>query len=242
MQREISKQMENRSAIDTTHEEACARVASLFPQLWLRLYVESKLRTDPVFGLAYDLLGNSPQPILDLGCGLGLLGFYLRERGLEQPITGLEVDGRKVRYARKAADGRYHRIHFDEQDMRAGLPAFCGNVVLFDVLHYLEPAAQTSLLAQIAPRVAPEGMLLLRDCPRDGSPRFWATYGGEVFAQAISWNINTSLHFPRRDSIVGEFSAGQFTIEEKPTWGRGPFNNRLYIFRRRAYRSAVARL
>ncbi len=210
------------------------RVAARFRPRWLRHYVGSKLRRDLVFRNACDLLGNSPEPILDIGCGVGLLGCYLRERGLQQPITGLDLDGRKVRHGREAADGCYDQVYFEELDVRAELPEFRGDVVLFDVLHYLEPTRQAALLPQLAARVAPGGILLLRDCPRDGSARFWATYLGEIFAQSIRWNIDAPLHFPSRDSIIGGFSTGEFTVEEKPMWGGGPFNNRLYIFRRKA--------
>jgi len=224
--------MENRSPRSRTHEDACARVASLFPQRWLRHYVGSKLRRDPVFQAAFDLLGDASGPILDIGCGIGLLGFYLRERGAYSPMTGLDVDERKVQRGQAAAAGRYEQMHFAAQDARDELPAFHGNVALFDVLHYIEPAGQEALLPQLAARVAPGGMLLLRDSPRDGSARYRATYLGEVFAQAISWNVGVPLHFPARAAIVGAFSAREFTIEEKPMWGGGPFNNRLYIFRR----------
>lgn len=226
--------MENNPARVRTHEEACARVASLFPQRWLRHYAGRKLRADTVFEMAYDLLGASKEPILDVGCGVGLLGFYLRERGLQQRITGLDIDARKVQIGRQAAVGRYDHVHFQEQDARGELPVFHGNVALFDVLHYIEPVRQAALLSQLAARVAPGGMVLVRDCPRDGSARYWATYLGEIFAQTISWNIGGALYFPSRDSIIGGFNAAEFTIAEKPAWGGGPFNNRLYIFRRRA--------
>jgi 2-polyprenyl-3-methyl-5-hydroxy-6-metoxy-1,4-benzoquinol methylase len=226
--------MENGRAHASTHEEACLRVASRFSQRWLRHYAGRKLRLDPVFRMAYDLLGQSTAPLLDVGCGVGLLGFYLWERGARPKVIGLDRDKWKLQQGRQAGDGRYDHVHFQEQNVSAELPAFCGNVALLDVLHYLEPPRQTTLLGQLAARVAPRGMLLLRDCPRDGSFRYWATYLGETVAQTINWNIAVPLHFPARDSIVGSFSGSEFTIEEKPAWGGGPFNNRLYVFRRNA--------
>ena len=62
------------------HEEACARVAARFEERWLRIYVNWKLRTDPIYLTAFDLFRNSDQPLVDIGCGVGLLAFYLRER------------------------------------------------------------------------------------------------------------------------------------------------------------------
>src|SRR3954447_16485233 len=93
--------MENQPAIAVTHEEACAHVAALFPQRWLQGYVRSKLRRDQVFRTANELLRASTQPLLDIGCGIGLLPFYLRERGFQPSIAGFDIDSRKIRQARE---------------------------------------------------------------------------------------------------------------------------------------------
>ena len=89
------------------HENACARVATRFSQRWLRNYVRGKLRRDRIYQSAYDLLGSSAAPILDVGCGVGLLAFYLRERACPQPVLGLDVDSRKIGYGAKIAAGLY---------------------------------------------------------------------------------------------------------------------------------------
>lgn len=215
------------------HEAACARVAALFPQRWLREYVRRKLRSDPVFQLGFQTLCDSTLPIMDIGCGVGLLAFYLRERGLEVPIFGLDIDARKVRQANSVASGRYSGVAFDVNDVRESLPAFSGNVVLFDVLHYLPPGAQQALLREVRERVAPGGMILIRDGVRDGSARYWATLIGEKLAQAVSWNVGAPLHFASRDEITGAFLAGAFSGEELPASGNMPLNNYLFVFRRR---------
>ena len=213
------------------HEQACKRVAALFGARWLRHYVSSKLRSDPVFPAAFDLLKNSGEPILDVGCGVGLLAFYLRERGVDSPVIGLDTDSRKIRQGVETAQ-KYRDLEFIEHDVRNALPSFRGNVALLDVVHYLAPADQRVLLSELAARVAPRALLLLRDAPREPTLRFWMTYAGEVFAQTISWNIGAPLNFPTRESIHDAFRADEFTREERPAWGGTPFNNRLFIFRR----------
>ena len=216
------------------HEQACERVAALFSARWLRHYVSSKLRSDPVFSAAFELLQGSTLPILDVGCGLGLLGFYLRERGLQSGVIGVDTDARKIRQGSAAAREKYGGLQFIEHDVRQALPPFRGNVALLDVLHYLAPADQRKVLEELASRVAPGGLLLLRDAPREASARFWMTYAGEIFAQTISWNIGAPLHFPSRESIGAAFGPVEFTREERPAWGGTPFNNRLFVFRRRS--------
>jgi 2-polyprenyl-3-methyl-5-hydroxy-6-metoxy-1,4-benzoquinol methylase len=225
--------MENPSPPAMTHEQARASVPALFSSQMLRQYAAGKLRADPVFRAAYELLGTSNEPILDVGCGVGLLPFYLRHRGFRPATTGLDVDRGKIQRARAAAKSTAGSTHFLEQDVACALPAFRGNVALLDVLHYLPPAAQETLLTELAARVAPGGMLLARECPRDRSARFWATYAGELFAQSISWNLRRRLHFPTRNSINAAFCETEFTREERPMFAGGPFNNRLFIFRRK---------
>ena len=232
--------MEIRKSPAPTHERACERVAALFARPWLRHYVASKLRSDPVFPAAWEVLRNSREPILDVGCGVGLLPFYLRERGSDQVIIGVDADARKLREARKIISRRYVDIEFIEHDVSNQLGDFRGNVALLDVLHYLPPDRQQTLLSELAARVPSGGALLLRDCPRDGSPRFWITYAGEVFAQTISWNLGVPLHFPTRESINAAFHEQDFDREEAPAYAGTPFNNRLFTFRRRASAAAPA--
>jgi 2-polyprenyl-3-methyl-5-hydroxy-6-metoxy-1,4-benzoquinol methylase len=226
--------MENRRGEVSEHESACARVAARFSQLWLRRYVGSKLRRDPIYPAAYELLRGSDKPILDIGCGLGLLAFYLRERGCGQSIVGLDLDARKIGKGRRIAAAHYRDVDLRQQDVQGLIPDFSGNIALFDVLHYLPLAGQTSLLSHLAECVAPGGLLVIRDCPRDNSPRFWITYVAEKFAQAVSWNLNTSLHFPSRERIAEAFDENEFERETRPLSGTLPFNNQLFIFRHRA--------
>ena len=85
------------------HERACAQVARRYGELWLRFYVARKLRSDPIFTTAFGLLGESRETLIDVGCGVGLLPFYLRERGFGGPIVALDRDGRKISRARESA-------------------------------------------------------------------------------------------------------------------------------------------
>ena len=216
------------------HENACARVAAQFPQHWLRHYVRGKLRHDQIYSTAYELLRASENSILDVGCGVGLLAFYLRERACRQPVLGLDVDARKIRYGSEIASKQYEDVELRLHDVQGALPVFAGNIALFDVLHYLPDAAQRALLSDLAGCVAPGGVLIIRDCPREPRPRYWMTFLAEKFAQAVSWNLRTPLHFPTRESLSDVFRANEFEREIRPLWGTSPFNNHIFIFRRRA--------
>jgi 2-polyprenyl-3-methyl-5-hydroxy-6-metoxy-1,4-benzoquinol methylase len=226
--------MESRRENAAQHENACARVALQFRSPWLRYYVRGKLRSDRIYSAAYDLLGRSKEPILDVGCGVGLLAFYLRERACAQPILGLDLDARKIGYGAAVAARGYRDVEFRFQNVEKTLPDFRGDVALFDVLHYLPARAQTALLSQLAERVAPGGLLIIRDSIREMRPRYWMTWCAEKFAQTISWNVDGALHFPSRGSIAEVFDNGEFERKSRPLWGRSPFNNHIFIFRRHA--------
>jgi 2-polyprenyl-3-methyl-5-hydroxy-6-metoxy-1,4-benzoquinol methylase len=224
--------MESRRENAAQHENACARVAAQFRPPWLRSYVRNKLRSDRIYPEAYDLLGHSAEPILDIGCGMGLLAFYLRERAFAQPILGLDLDARKIGRGATIAARSYRDVELRFQDVEEDVPDFRGNVALFDVLHYLPQPGQTALLARLAERVAPGGLLIIRDSLREMRPRYWLTWLAEKFAQTISWNIDVALHFPSRASIDDVFDGREFERQSRPLWGASPFNNHIFIFRR----------
>ena len=213
------------------HDEACRRVTARFQSRFLRHYVSRKIRSDPAYPAVYESVRSSQNRLLDVGCGVGLLGFYLRERGFENPIIGLDRDARKIRTAQQIA-AAYPEMDLRARDLRDGLPEFSGAIAMLDVLHYLPPADQNNLLLRVAERIAPGAMLVLRDCPRDPGLRYAATFLAEKFAQLISWNMSAPLHFPSRDSVLKNFPPNEFTHDIKPLWGATPFNNHLFTFQR----------
>ena len=227
-------QMKNPETDLAAHKSACARVAARFRSRILRSYVASKLRTDPAYPAVFQLVHGSAQPLLDVGCGVGLVAFYLRERGFQNPITGLDRDGRKIRQAKAIAETNYDGLDFREGDVREKPLPFSGNIAILDLLHYLPPPDQQALLLRLADGVADGAVLVLRDCPRSSGGRFWLTYLAEKFAQLISWNVAAPLYFPSSESINENFPPNEFSRENHPLWGATPFNNHLFIFRRHA--------
>jgi len=201
------------------------RIAELFDGHWNRNYAVSKLRTDPLYAaLAADLRGST-LPLLDIGCGLGLSAFYLRSRGIEVPILGLDYDHRKIDGARRAAiRGGFGQLQFSQHDARSGLPAHQGNVCILDILQFFDPAAQQELLQLAAARVAPGGLLLIRSGIRDDSWRFRITVAGDLLAKATRWMKAAPTHYPTTgdfERILAPFGS----LEISPLWGRTPFNN-----------------
>jgi len=201
-------------------------IASHFESRFLRAYTRGKIAGDPVYEAVYDRV--PVMPLLDVGCGIGLLSFYLRERGFKPAIEGVDHDATKVAAANAIAP-RYEGLTFRTSDAREPL-TFRGSVILLDLLHYFEDAAQSRILRNAAACVPPGGVVIVRDALRDGSWRYRLTYLQESFSRAIRWLKAERLNFPSRATLLSAFEG--FELEETPLWGATPFNNYLFVFRR----------
>lgn len=209
-----------------------ARIASFFPGKWDRYYIPAKLKSDPLYGAVYEELRSSELPLLDLGCGLGLLALYLRERGLHFPIHALDYDQRKIDEARRASkEGDYHSLIFDHHDARCGLPEHSGTVTILDILQFFQPAEQEALLKLAAARVAPGGKLVIRSGLRDASLRFKITVAGDILAKLTNWMKAGPGHYPSADDF-SRILTPYGTVRIRPLWGGTPFNNHLVVLER----------
>jgi len=131
-----------------TTNDVARRLASLYDRRGLRAYVRWKVRSDPAYEAVLRELRGHDEPLIDLGCGVGLLPFFLRENGFTAPITGIDFDQRKIEVARRVAP-RYRDVGFIAGDARQGLPSN-HNVVMLDILHYLDAESQKQILANVA--------------------------------------------------------------------------------------------
>ena len=205
------------------------KLSAPFPGIWARSYVSSKVKTDPLYGAVYEELRETGLPLLDLGCGMGLLAFYLRERGLHFPVHGLDYDLRKIEEARRVAGELEHRgLSFDTHDARTGLPEHAGNVSILDIMQFFTPPEQEALLDLAAERVLPGGKLVIRSGLRDESWRFKVTVAGDLLAKASSWMKAGPTHYPTSGDFVRVLEK-YGAVRIVPLWGGTPFNNHLIV-------------
>lgn len=211
-----------------------AKLAGLFGSPWHRHYVKSKLLTDPLYEAVFAELQDEWRPLLDLGCGLGLLAFYLRERGLEFPILGIDYDERKIADAARLAEAQQdrvgHGLDFRVGDAREGIPDFQGNVTILDILQFFSPEEQGRLLANAAACIAPGGKLVIRSTLREGGWRFRVTRLGDHLAKLTLWMKAAPTHYPTERSIREVLEACGLRGQCRPLWGKMPFNNYLLTF------------
>lgn len=144
-------------------------------------FARGKLGRDPVFRALLERgwlspTGASPTRVLDIGCGQGLLASLLAacaQHGARWPAawgaapralqyTGIDLMPRDIARAERALGSVPGQHRFICDDMcRAVLPP-SDLVVILDVLHYVDHAAQADVLARVRQSLGTQGRLLLR--------------------------------------------------------------------------------
>jgi 2-polyprenyl-3-methyl-5-hydroxy-6-metoxy-1,4-benzoquinol methylase len=208
------------------------RIASLYDNLLQRWYVRSKLASDPVYATTAALVAGSPLPLLDIGCGIGLLGQYLHVQGHQPPYLGLDHDRRKIAAGRVAAQraGLDAAMSLQHADF-AELPPMRGHIALLDVLHYLPAERQSALLQVAIGHLAPQGCLIIRNVLREPNWRFHATRIEEFFLRVSGWIPGGAQHYPTADELRAPLENAGLDVRIEPLRGWTPFNSYLIVAR-----------
>lgn len=217
-----------------TSRDVADRLARLYGGRSLQGYVRWKVRMDHAYAATLEVLRGRTAPLVDVGCGIGLLPFYLRENGYTPPIIGIDFDERKIALAQRAAT-RYREIDFIAGDAREALPDG-HDIILLDILHYFDGTSQQRILANAARALGPDGVLVIRQAIRDGSWRHRLTQIVDASARVFRWMKAERLLFPSREEIAGAFAG--FDVDVRPLWGRTPYNTYFFVIRRRRDQAA----
>ncbi len=211
-------------------ERIAEKISSLTSGHWNKHYTKSKLKTDPLYSGVYEELQGREFKLLDIGCGMGILAMYLRERAYLNAVTGFDYDPRKIVDGNvMLLKGSYADIELSQGDARVDLPQHEGDVTILDILQFFEEAEQRSLLHQAAKRVAPGGKLIVRSGLREENMRFFITWLADVFAKCTFWMKAAPTHYPTADLFKTTLEAEGFTVDIRPFWGKTPFNNYLIV-------------
>lgn len=192
-------------------------------------YAIGKLSLDPAYPFVRKELKNSPRPLLDIGCGMGLLAAYLRTAGHRPRITGLDIDDTKVQLAQSLLGP--DNASFATADA-LDMPEHSGDIVVLDVLHYFNDEDQQALLEKIAERLAPGGTAFIRVTLKENTWRFRFTKAEEWFVHAVRWIPVMGSNFPTREKVLAPFQRLGIEGHVQPMWGYTPFNSYLFTFRR----------
>jgi len=200
---------------------------------WDYHYIRSKLSTDPLYPGVLGALRDSTAPLLDLGCGLGLLAHALRHDGQSMPYHGVDNDADKIARATAAADRtELPSTRFAYVDLAHHLPEHAGSVAILDVLQYLPAPSQRHLLENVIAMLTPGARLVIRTGLVDGSRRGLVSRIGDRAANLIGWMQSTPRCYPSAEDLRAILEGAGLQMAIEPLWGRTPFNNWLVVAQR----------
>ena len=209
--------------------------ASYLPDRYRYWYSLSKLAFDPLYDSVPAAFGDDQAPVLDLGCGIGLLLHCLRASGRQLPYIGVDTDMVKIDAARAASMRSGHgNAKFQVCDLSVQFPDHQGSVALLDVLQYLPPQQQGALISQAAQCVSKDGRLVIRTGLADNSWRSAMTRATDRFGHLIGWMKTSFKAQPSANDLAEVLRRHGLKADFTPLWGRTPFNNWLVVARRSA--------
>lgn len=194
-------------------------------------YTLTKLRTDPLYPGVLEALRGTTAPVLDLGCGLGLLLHALRLDGQSMPWHGVDIDADKIRRGRAIAErtGLAAGARFEVVDLAEGWPRHRGSVAILDVLQYLDAEAQGRLLDDTAAMLVPGAKLVIRSGLGDDTRRGRTTRITDRLAHLAGWMQEVPKRYPTRAELESRLGAAGLSLDFRPLYGNTPFNNWLIV-------------
>jgi len=199
---------------------------AFLPSRWHYFYARAKLRSDPLYPGVIEALRDSDAPLLDIGCGIGLLAHVLRGAGLVQPYLGVDNDAAKIVHAQRAATAiGLDAVRFEARDAARSLPPHRGSVALLDVLQFVTAPVQDALLDAAVAMLTPGAKLVIRTGLEDGSRRARFTRAVDAFSRGLGWMNAGPKRYPDADALRARFDTAGLDSEFDPLYGRTPFNN-----------------
>jgi len=189
-------------------------------------YARAKLGSDPLYPGVCEALRDTRAPLLDLGCGLGLLAHALRQDGIGLRYSGVDNDARKIAAAhRAAARSGLADASFETLDLSRALPPHRGSVAMLDVLQFFGPQRQADIVDAMIGMLESGARLVIRTGLDDGSRRARITRTTDHLARVLGWMNAAPRHYPEADLLRARFDAAGLRSEFAPLSGDTPFNN-----------------
>jgi len=150
----------------------------------LEWYVRIKWHLEKLNFAFYDKIIGGRKQIIDFGCGLGYLGYFLHYRNEDRLITGVDYDAEKIAIAQNGYD-KGDQLQFEVGDIR-NYPIHGADVVFFnDVLHYLDHEAQFKVLNRAVDGLNDGGIIIVRDGITDRPDRHERTEKSEHYSTKV---------------------------------------------------------
>ncbi len=165
-------------------------------------------------------------PVLDLGCGFGLFSLYYAATAPRRLVRGLDVDGRRIALARRAAARLgIDNVAYAEGDARdfKGDTELAGAYML-DIVHHVPPATVAPMLGQLRRCLAAGGVLLVKDVDTRPAAKRWFTW---VLDKAMA--PRAPIHYWSSERLQATLEASGFRVRRHLMVDLLPYPHVLYV-------------
>jgi SAM-dependent methyltransferase len=165
-------------------------------------------------------------PVLDIGCGFGLFSLYYAALGPRRVVRGIDVNGRRIALARRAAG----RLGLENVVYETGDACdFKGDAdvqaaYMLDIVHHVPPAAVPGLLRQLRRCLPPGGLLLVKDVDTRPAPKRWFTWALDKALAPAS-----PVHYWSAEALTAALDAAGFRVRRHLMVDLLPYPHVLYI-------------
>lgn len=194
-------------------------------------YMRIKLRMEDYYARFDRLLPREGQ-ITDIGCGMGALCLMMAMLSDKRKMTGIDYDEDKIALARNICL-KDVSVDFICADAASFTLPESDVFIMNDMLHYLAPDDQESLMAACAGRLRSGGLIIVRDGDSGKARRHRMTELTELFSTRIVGFNRTAgdLHFLSGERI--RQMARGLGLDVSETENDRYTSNTIYILRRK---------
>lgn len=150
----------------------------------------------------------------DLGCGYGFMTYMLHWAAPGRSFMGVDYDEEKIVTAQNNFL-RTDAVQFEQGDLTGYSLRAADGIIISDVLHYLLPGQQQTLLERSYEALSPGGLLIIRDGVSELRERIKGTQRTEVWSTRIMKFNKTQneLHYISRAFVESFASEHNMSVE-----------------------------
>ncbi|HJN76068.1 MAG TPA: class I SAM-dependent methyltransferase [Myxococcota bacterium] len=198
---------------------------------WAHGFARGKMSGDPAYRRVLELIDCDEGTFVDIGCGEGHLLALVRALHPGLSLVGLDHDASRVETARVVL-GEEARIQLHLGDVRDFELPEAQLIACLDVLHYMTPEEQDTLLSRFAVALAAGGVLLIRDGRSEAGFASTITRWSEQLAVAFGRHKGDGVFFRPAEDTRATLEAAGLRVELSDCSEGTPFANMLWVGRK----------
>jgi 2-polyprenyl-3-methyl-5-hydroxy-6-metoxy-1,4-benzoquinol methylase len=199
--------------------------------LVVRAHVTVRWASCPFRAVAAQMPASGP--LLDVGCGHGLLSLLLALGSPDRQVTGIDVDDAKLAAARAAAvAGGLAATFGPAEDGKLPAGPWAG-IAIVDVLYLLSAPDQRALLGACAEALEPGGTLVVKEmAPAPRWKATWNTVQETAAVKVLGITAGEEFTFLSPADLAEAMAAGGLTVTDRPLHRGYPHPHHLLVGRK----------